>query len=97
MGVTGALAEGADADPAARSGASRSAPFALAWVPGWGVVSLVGPASRSRLRVVAQGEAERGRTTIDLFCARLSDLGRPIQTVTVPTTLIPRGSGELHA
>jgi LacI family transcriptional regulator len=50
---------------------------------------------RPGLTVVAQGEAEIGRTTIDLFRARLADRGRPIQTVTVPTTLIARGSGEL--
>jgi DNA-binding LacI/PurR family transcriptional regulator len=50
---------------------------------------------RPGLTVVAQGEAEIGRTTIDLFRARLADPARPIQTVTVPTTLIARGSGEL--
>ena len=47
------------------------------------------------LTVVAQGEAEIGRTTIELFRARLADPERPLQTVTVPTTLIPRGSGEM--
>ena len=47
------------------------------------------------LTVVAQGEAEIGRTTIGLFTARLADPERPIQTVTIPTRLIPRGSGEL--
>jgi DNA-binding LacI/PurR family transcriptional regulator len=52
---------------------------------------------RPGLTVVAQGEAEIGRTTIDLLRARLADPSRPIQTVTVPTTLIPRGSGELPA
>ncbi len=50
---------------------------------------------RPGLTVVAQGEAEIGRTTIDLFRARLADPGRPLQTVVVPTTLIARGSGEL--
>ncbi|WP_203919314.1 LacI family DNA-binding transcriptional regulator [Rugosimonospora africana] len=50
---------------------------------------------RPGLTVVAQGEAEIGRTAIDLFQARAADPSRPVQTVTVPTTLIPRGSGEL--
>ncbi|MFI5897297.1 hypothetical protein ACIA5D_45115 [Actinoplanes sp. NPDC051513] len=35
-----------------------------------------------------------GRTAIDLLVARLADPDRPIQTVTVPVSLIPRGSGE---
>jgi LacI family transcriptional regulator len=52
---------------------------------------------RPGLTVVAQGEAEIGRTTIDLLRTRLADPPRPIQTVTVPTRLIPRGSGELPA
>jgi LacI family transcriptional regulator len=70
--------------------------------PDFGTTALVGfddfPLAdllRPGLTVVAQGEAEIGRTTIDLFRARLADPGRPIQTVTVPTRLIPRGSGEL--
>jgi hypothetical protein len=36
-----------------------------------------------------------GAAVIDLFCARRADQERPVQTVTVPTTLIPRGSGEI--
>jgi LacI family transcriptional regulator len=70
--------------------------------PDFGTTALVGfddfPLAdllRPGLTVVAQGEAEIGRTTIDLFRARLSEPGRPIQTVTVPTTLVARGSGEL--
>jgi LacI family transcriptional regulator len=47
------------------------------------------------LTVVAQGEPQIGQTTIGLFRARLADPERPIQTVTIPTRLIPRGSGEL--
>jgi LacI family transcriptional regulator len=50
---------------------------------------------RPGLTVVAQGVAEIGRTTIGLFRARLADPERPIRTVTIPTRLIPRGSGEL--
>jgi LacI family transcriptional regulator len=72
--------------------------------PDFGATALVGfddfPLAdllRPGLTVVAQGEAEIGRTTIDLFRARLADPARPIQTLTVPTTLIPRGSGELPA
>jgi LacI family transcriptional regulator len=68
----------------------------------YGAIALVGfddfPLAdllRPGLTVVAQGEAEIGRTTIDLFRSRLAEPGRPIQTVTVATTLIARGSGEL--
>jgi LacI family transcriptional regulator len=50
---------------------------------------------RPGLTVIAQGEAEIGRTAVDLFQARLDDLARPVQTITVPTKLIVRGSGEL--
>jgi LacI family transcriptional regulator len=50
---------------------------------------------RPSLTVVAQGEAEIGRTAVDLFRARLANPARPVQTITVPTTLIVRGSGEL--
>jgi LacI family transcriptional regulator len=47
------------------------------------------------LTVIAQGEAEIGRTAIELFRARLADPDRPVQTVTIPIKLIARGSGEL--
>jgi LacI family transcriptional regulator len=50
---------------------------------------------RPALTVVAQDEATIGRTTIDLFQARLADPTHPVRTVTVPTALIARGSGEL--
>ena len=50
---------------------------------------------RPGLTVVAQGDEEIGRTTVDLFWARLTDRSRPVQRVVVPTTLIVRGSGEL--
>jgi LacI family transcriptional regulator len=50
---------------------------------------------RPGLTVVAQGEEQMGAAVIDLFCARRVDQERPVQTVTVPTTLIPRGSGEI--
>ncbi|HEY0808307.1 MAG TPA: substrate-binding domain-containing protein, partial [Pseudonocardiaceae bacterium] len=50
---------------------------------------------RPSLTVVAQGDAEIGRTAVDLFRARLANPARPVQTITVPTTLIVRGSGEL--
>jgi LacI family transcriptional regulator len=52
---------------------------------------------RPGLTVVAQGDAEIGRTTIDLLRARFGNPTREIQTVTVPTRLIPRGSGEIVA
>ena len=52
---------------------------------------------RPGLTVVAQGEAKIGAAIIDLLRARRAEPERPIQTVTVPTTLIARGSGELPA
>ena len=48
----------------------------------------------SGLTVVAQGNEVIGRSTIDLFRARMADPGRPVQTVVVPTQLIVRGSGD---
>jgi LacI family transcriptional regulator len=50
---------------------------------------------RPSLTVIAQGEAEIGRTAVDLFQARLANPAGPVQTITVPTKLIVRGSGEL--
>ena len=83
---------------------SLSSTVAAGSHPDFGTTALVGfddfPLAdllRPGLTVVAQGEAEIGRTTIDLLRSRLSDPARPIQTVTVPTTLIARGSGELPA
>jgi DNA-binding LacI/PurR family transcriptional regulator len=49
---------------------------------------------RPALTVVAQGVVEIGRTTVDLFRARLADPSRPVRTGTVATTLIVRGSGK---
>jgi LacI family transcriptional regulator len=70
--------------------------------PDFGSVALVGfddfglaDLLRPGLTVVAQGDVEIGRTAIDLFRARLADPSRPSRTVTVPTTLITRGSGEI--
>ncbi len=72
--------------------------------PDFGATALVGfddfPLAdllRPGLTVVAQGEAEIGRTTVDLFRARLADPSRPVKTVIVATNLVPRGSGELPA
>lgn len=48
------------------------------------------------LTVVAQGTEAIGRSTIDLLLARRADPSRPVQTVTVPTELVVRGSGELQ-
>jgi LacI family transcriptional regulator len=47
------------------------------------------------LTVVAQGTEAIGKATVDLLRARRANPGRPVQTVTVPTELIVRGSGEL--
>lgn len=70
--------------------------------PDFGATALVGfddfglaDLLRPGLTVVAQGDVEIGRTAIDLFRARLADPSRPVRTVTVPTTLIARGSGEI--
>lgn len=50
---------------------------------------------RPGLTVVAQGDHEIGSTAIDLLQSRLADPSRPARTMTVPTTLIVRGSGEI--
>jgi len=50
---------------------------------------------RPGLTVVAQDTATIGRTAIELLVARFADPDRPIQTVTVPVTLVARGSGEI--
>ncbi|MFK3979293.1 LacI family DNA-binding transcriptional regulator [Micromonospora sp. NPDC050397] len=51
---------------------------------------------RPALTVVAQDSAAIGRTAIELLLARSADPTRPVQTVTVPVELVPRGSGELR-
>jgi LacI family transcriptional regulator len=45
------------------------------------------------LTVVAQGTEAIGRASVDLLRARKADPARAVQTVTVPTQLIIRGSG----
>jgi len=50
---------------------------------------------RPGLTVVAQDNTTIGRTAIELLLTRSADPHRPVQTVTVPVELIPRGSGEL--
>jgi LacI family transcriptional regulator len=55
------------------------------------LADVVGPG----LTVVAQGTEAIGRATVDLLRARTAKPGRPVQTVTVPTELIARGSGEI--
>ncbi|MFC7645192.1 substrate-binding domain-containing protein [Streptosporangium lutulentum] len=51
---------------------------------------------RPALTVVAQNSATIGRTAIELLLARAADPSRPVESVTVPVELIPRGSGELR-
>ena len=46
------------------------------------------------LTVVAQGDREIGEAAIDLFRTRQADPAQAVRTITVPTTLIARGSGE---
>lgn len=50
---------------------------------------------RPALTVVAQDDTAIGRTAIELLLARGADATHPVRTVTLPVTLIPRGSGEL--
>ncbi|WP_331765919.1 LacI family DNA-binding transcriptional regulator [Embleya sp. NBC_00896] len=50
---------------------------------------------RPGLTVIAQGDVEIGRTAVELFQQRLADPARPVRTVTVPTRLVVRGSGEI--
>ncbi|MET9479549.1 LacI family DNA-binding transcriptional regulator [Streptomyces sp. NPDC006638] len=52
---------------------------------------------RPGLTVIAQGDEEIGRTAIELFRTRLSDPSQPVRTITIPPTLIARGSGEIRA
>jgi LacI family transcriptional regulator len=70
--------------------------------PDYGSTALVGfddfglaDLLRPGLTVVAQGDMEIGRTAIQLFRQRLEEPARPVRTVTVPTVLVPRGSGEV--
>jgi LacI family transcriptional regulator len=70
--------------------------------PGFGTLSLVGfddfplaDVVGPGLTVVAQGTEAIGRSTVELFRARMADPARPVQTVTIPPELIVRGSGEL--
>lgn len=49
------------------------------------------------LTVVAQDANAIGSTAVDLLLARGAEPDRPVQSVTVPVTLITRGSGELAA
>ncbi|MCX4791964.1 LacI family transcriptional regulator [Streptomyces sp. NBC_01221] len=51
---------------------------------------------RPGLTVIAQGDVEIGRTAVELFQQRLTDPARPVRTVTVPTRLVTRGSGEIR-
>ncbi|MEU4155281.1 LacI family DNA-binding transcriptional regulator [Actinoplanes sp. NPDC026670] len=51
---------------------------------------------RPALTVVAQDSRQIGAVAIDLLVKRTADPARPVQTVTVPTELIPRGSGEIR-
>jgi LacI family transcriptional regulator len=50
---------------------------------------------RPGVTVIAQDSATIGRTAVELLLARSADPTRPVRTVTVPVSLIPRGSGEL--
>ncbi|MFD0745628.1 substrate-binding domain-containing protein [Phytohabitans flavus] len=50
---------------------------------------------RPALTVIAQDDAAIGRTAIELLLARGADPTHPVRTVTLPVTLVPRGSGEL--
>ncbi|WP_199520864.1 LacI family DNA-binding transcriptional regulator [Jiangella anatolica] len=49
------------------------------------------------LTVVAQDPAAVGRNAAQLLLRQLADPATPVEGVRVPTTLIPRGSGELPA
>jgi len=49
---------------------------------------------RPPLTIIAQDSATIGRTAIDLLLARMSDPTRAVQMVTVPVSLVVRGSGE---
>jgi LacI family transcriptional regulator len=68
---------------------------------GFGATALVGfddfalaELLRPGLTVIAQGDREIGEAAIGLLRTRQADPAQPARTVTVPTTLITRGSGE---
>lgn len=98
-----ALADGPDPATAIVTGnASTTATVIRLLGADYGKTALVGfddfPLAdllRPGLTAVAQGEAEIGTAIISLLRARHANPHRPIQTVTIPTTLIPRGSAEL--
>jgi LacI family transcriptional regulator len=69
----------------------RAADIALVGFDDFLLADLIRPA----LTVIAQDSATIGRTAIELLLARTKDPTRPLETVTVPVELIPRGSGEL--
>src|SRR5229473_344600 len=69
----------------------RAADIALVGFDDFLLADLIRPA----LTVIAQDSATIGRTAIELLLARTKDPARPLETVTVPVELIPRGSGEL--
>jgi LacI family transcriptional regulator, galactose operon repressor len=52
---------------------------------------------RPAVTVVAQDPATLGRTAAELLFGRLAGDRSPPRHIVVPTTLIPRGSGELVA
>jgi LacI family transcriptional regulator len=49
---------------------------------------------RPDLTVVAQDTEAIGETAVDLLRARAAEPGLPAERVTIPVTLVPRGSGE---
>jgi LacI family transcriptional regulator len=100
--IASALASSADATALITGNVSITVAVIRALGPDFGRRALVGfddfPLSdllRPPITVIAQGVTEIGRTTVELFRARLADPARPVQTVIVPTTLIVRGSGEV--
>jgi len=69
----------------------RAADIALVGFDDFLLADVIRPA----LTVVAQDSVTIGRTAIELLLARTKDPARPLESVTVPVQLIPRGSGEL--
>ena len=68
-------------------------PVALVGFDDFELADLLDPA----VTVVAQDAALLGRTAADLLFARLTDPTRQPTTVTLPATLVARGSGEVRA
>ncbi|MET7641306.1 LacI family DNA-binding transcriptional regulator [Streptomyces sp. NPDC005438] len=71
--------------------AEREEPVALVGFDDFELADLLSPP----VTVVAQDPAQLGRTAAQMLFQRLEGAGGPARQVTLPTELVPRGSGEV--